>query len=271
MASKIGALDDRNPVLDKVLADPVLRNNQVVPVGTKEYENSIVTVPLIKKITVLSLVGIAVLAALFGYIGWLFPSAAKPMIIAGVTIGFIIVFSPLFARRHWLYTPYPLVIYSVAQALMLGPYFTYITRFDHHYAIGQIFLAIVITLGIFIGMLAAYKYDYIHVTPRYRMVIFGLITAVMLVYLTSFIASLFGKHDIFHIFSGASAWPVVWSLLCIVLGALAFTTTFDSIDDLLDMQAPRHFAWALSLALVSNLIWVFLEVFRLIGLLNRPK
>ena len=55
------------------------------------------------------------------------------------------------------------------------------------------------------------------------------------------------------------------------LGALAFTTTFDSIDDLLDMQAPRHFAWALSLALVSNLIWVFLEVFRLIGLLNRPK
>lgn len=103
------------------------------------------------------------------------------------------------------------------------------------------------------------------------MVIFGLITAVMLVYLTSFIASLFGKHDIFHIFSGASAWPVVWSLLCIVLGALAFTTTFDSIDDLLDMQAPRHFAWALSLALVSNLIWVFLEVFRLIGLLNRPK
>ena len=181
MASKIGTLDDRNPVLDKVLADPVLRNNQVVPVGTKEYENSIVTVPLIKKITVLSLVGIAVLAALFGYISWLFPSAAKPMIIAGVTIGFIIVFSPLFTRRHWLYTPYPLVIYSVAQALMLGPYFTYITGFDHHYAIGQIFLAIVITLGIFIGMLAAYKYDYIHVTPRYRMVIFGLITAVMLV------------------------------------------------------------------------------------------
>ena len=90
-------------------------------------------------------------------------------------------------------------------------------------------------------------------------------------YLTSFIASLFGKHDIFHIFSGASAWPVVWSLLCIVLGALAFATTFDSIDDLLDMQAPRHFAWALSLALVSNLIWVFFEVFRLIGLLNRPK
>ena len=118
MASKIGTLDDRNPVLDKVLADPVLRNNQVVPVGTKEYENSIVTVPLIKKITVLSLVGIAVLAALFGYISWLFPSAAKPMIIAGVTIGFIIVFSPLFARRHWLYTPYSLVIYSVAQALM---------------------------------------------------------------------------------------------------------------------------------------------------------
>lgn len=125
--------------------------------------------------------------------------------------------------------------------------------------IGQAVLA---TLGVFAGMLWVYKSGAIRVTPKFTRFMTAAIIGVLVLAIGNLLLSLFGIASPLR---DGGPIAIVFSLVCIGLAAFSFLLDFDQADKLVRAGAPANYAWGVALGLAVTLVWLYVEILRLLS------
>jgi uncharacterized YccA/Bax inhibitor family protein len=126
--------------------------------------------------------------------------------------------------------------------------------------------AVLGTLGVFFGMLVVYKTGAIRVTPKFtRMVVAALFGAVFLM-LGNLVLAMFGVGGGtgLGLRSGGPV-AIIFSLVMIGIAAFSFLIDFDAADQMIRAGAPEKAAWGIALGLTVTLVWLYLEILRLLS------
>jgi uncharacterized YccA/Bax inhibitor family protein len=196
---------------------------------------------------------ILVLAVIAGFATAYFE--AYYLAIPAAIVGFVLSLIVIFKRKI---SPPLIVAYAIAEGIFLGA----ITGVFNQWYPGIAAQAIVGTLGVFGGMLVVYKTGAIRVTPRLTKMIIGGIIGVAVLMLFNLVMGLFGV-DVGLRSGGTLA--IVFSIVCIALAAFSFLLDFDSIDKAIKEGAPANTAWYFAFGLMVTLVWLYLEILRLLS------
>ncbi|MGC2655067.1 MAG: Bax inhibitor-1/YccA family protein [Mycobacterium sp.] len=194
---------------------------------------------------------------------------AAPLSLIGGLAGFAVVMIATFTRKQD--SPALVLTYAVLEGLFLGAVSFVLANFTVSSAnagslIGQ---AILGTFGVFFGMLVVYKTGAIRVTPKFtRMVVAG-IFGVLALMLGNFVLAMFGvgHGEGLGLRSGGTL-AIIFSLVCICLAAFSFLIDFDAADQMIRAGAPERAAWGIALALTVTLVWLYIEILRLLSYLQ---
>ena len=131
---------------------------------------------------------------------------------------------------------------------------------------GIVLQAVVASVAVFFGMLALYQTGVIRATPKFRKVIITATMGIALTYLISIGMNLFGRD--MPLLNSSSNLGILVSVVIVVIAALNFILDFDTIEKAVAAGAPREFAWAAALGLIVTLVWLYLEMLRLLSKLQ---
>ena len=185
-------------------------------------------------------------------------SPYPPMIIGGL-VGFVLSLVIIFKR---LPNPALVLSYSAAEGIFLGA----ITGVFESFVPGIAFQAILGTGLVFATMLILYKTGTVKVTPRLTKWIIGATAAAV-----RSDADQPGAVGLFGVNTGlrdAGALGIGFSLLIIGIAAFNFLLDFDMADQMIRTGTPAKFAWYAAFGLMTTLVWLYLEMLRLLYYLN---
>ncbi|GAA2970801.1 Bax inhibitor-1/YccA family protein [Actinokineospora diospyrosa] len=184
-------------------------------------------------------------------------SPYPPMII-GLIAGLVLSLVVIFKR-----TPNPALVlaYSAAEGLFLGA----ITGIFESFAPGIAFQAILGTALVFITMLVVYKTGAVKVTPKLTKWIIGATAGAAGLMLVNLLLSMFGVNLGIR---DAGPLGIGISLLFIGIAAFNFLLDFDMADQMIRSGTPSKFAWYVAFGLMTTLVWLYLEILRLLYMLQ---
>ena len=122
--------------------------------------------------------------------------------------------------------------------------------------------AVSLTFGTLVVLLLAYTSRIISVTQKFRLGVIAATGAIALVYLGTIILGFFGVHT-FSIY-GSGAIGIAFSAFVVVIAALNLVLDFDFIENAARMGVPKYMEWYGAFGLMVTLIWLYLEILRLL-------
>ena len=183
-------------------------------------------------------------------------AAVAPFLGGGVFVGLILAVITVF-RKQWSAVTAPL--YALVEGVVLGGISAmYESRF---HGIAQ--QAVALTFGVLLVMLLLYRFHIIRVTERLRMGIVAATGGIFVFYMAQFVMGFFGVH--FTAVNGASPIGIGFSVLVVIIAAFNLVLDFDFIDNAANAGLPKYMEWYSAFALMVTLIWLYLEVLRLLG------
>jgi uncharacterized YccA/Bax inhibitor family protein len=186
-----------------------------------------------------------------GVAGWALVASLAGL---GVAIATIV-------RPRW--SPITGPIYALVEGVVLGVVSMW---FEASYP-GIAIQAVALTFGVLGVMLALYKFRVIKVTQRFRTGVIAATLAIAAVYLVSFLLGLFGVRVPF--LNDASPLGILISLAIVAVAALNLVLDFDLIERGARSGAPAYMEWYAAFGLLVTLVWLYLELLRLLGRLRR--
>ena len=183
-------------------------------------------------------------------------SAVIPWLIVGGIGGFITVLVTVFRPQH---SGVSAPVYAVFQGLLLGGLSAI---FESMYS-GIVMRAVALTLAEFATMLFLYRSGIIKVTRKFMMGVFAATAGIAMIYLISFIAGFFGAELSF--LHGNSNFSIGFSLVIVAIAALNLVLDFSFIERAAKSGAPKYMEWYGAFGLMVTLIWLYLEILRLLS------
>ncbi|MFA6403115.1 MAG: Bax inhibitor-1/YccA family protein [Salinivirgaceae bacterium] len=182
--------------------------------------------------------------------GWMIFGA-----IGGLVMALITVFKK---EKASIFAP----IYAVFEGLFIGA----ISAFFESMYPGLVLRAVSLTFAVLFALLFAYKTRIIKVTDKLRAGIFAATAGIAVAYFASFILGLFGINVGFM--HGGGTIGIVISLVIVVVAALNLVLDFDFIEKGSEAGLPKYFEWYGAFGLMVTLIWLYLEILRLLSYLT---
>ena len=183
-----------------------------------------------------------------------------PGILIGVLVGFGAVMLAYF-KPMWAKFLGP--VYSLCYGYAVGA----ISRMYEASQDGIVLQAAGATVAVFVVMLTLYRTGIIKVTPRFRKIVIGATLGVMVLYLVSIGISFFGGEIGF--INSPSLLGIGFSVFVCALAASNLALDFDLIERGTKMKMSKDYEWVAALGLVVTLVWLYLEILRLLSKLNR--
>jgi uncharacterized YccA/Bax inhibitor family protein len=129
--------------------------------------------------------------------------------------------------------------------------------------------AVLGTLAAFVAMLVAYRSGAIRNTPKFRRVLITATIGYLIFGVAHFLGVMFGAWDsIYFGAGGPSLLAIGLSLLGVTLASLFLILDFDFIDQGIRNGLPQQYAWTAAFGLVVTLVWLYLEMLRLVAILQ---
>jgi uncharacterized YccA/Bax inhibitor family protein len=180
--------------------------------------------------------------------------------------GFIVALVTIF-KKEW--APITVPIYAILEGLALG---AFSKLFADIFEPGIVPQAISLTLGILIALLFAYKTKIIKVTENFKLGLFAATAGIAVVYLISFLMSFFGGTGLPIMNpANASMLSIGFSLFVVVIASLNLVMDFDFIEKGVENSAPKYMEWYSAFGLLLTLIWLYVEILRLLAKLSSRK
>ncbi len=194
------------------------------------------------------------------YFQTLDPATVMPYMWAGLIIGLVAALVTIFLPA-WARISAP--VYAAAQGLALGAISAFYERQLH----GIVFQAVGLTFGVLAVMLIAYRTGVIKVTHRFRMIVVAATGAIALLYLVSMVLSFF-NISIPFIHQGGP-FGIIFSLVVVGIAAMNLALDFDYIQRGVEHGAPKVLEWYAAFGVMVTLIWLYLEILRLLAKIRR--
>ena len=201
--------------------------------------------------------------------GYLTFNPISPAIIFTCGIGGFIVAIVTVFKKQW--APITVPIYAILEALLGGISFMYNSLYD-----GIVTNAIFLTVGILLSLLTAYRSGIIKPTENFKLGIFAVCVCVCtggiaIVYLVNFIMGFFGSSMGIMQIDNASPISIGFSVVVVIIAALNLVLDFDFIEEGAENGAPKYMEWYGAFGLLVTLIWLYLEILRLLAKLNSRR
>jgi uncharacterized YccA/Bax inhibitor family protein len=192
---------------------------------------------------------------------------AAPLLFGGMIGGLVLVLVAIFGRKQD--NPAIVLSYAACEGLVVGTFSFVVANFmvSGVSAGALISQAVVGTLGVFFGMLVVYKTGAIRVTPKFTRFLVAAGFGAVALMLVNLVVGLF-THSAGPLRDGGPL-AIGFSLLMIGLAAFFFLADFDQADQAIRAGAPEKAAWGIALGLTVTLVWLYLEVLRLLSYFSR--
>lgn len=184
------------------------------------------------------------------------PNSAMPLILIGAIGGLIVALITIFIPKV---SPFTAPLYALLEGLFVG---AVSAQYEVQYG-GIVFQAVLLTIGVLLSLLLAYKSGFIKVTQNFRLGVVAATGAIFVVYLISFIGSFFG-FNIPHLHE-ATPLGIIISIVIVIIAALNLVLDFDFIENASERGVPKYFEWYGAFGLLVTLIWLYLEILRLLS------
>lgn len=239
--------ESNNPMFNK---DRVRAQARTLGMDTEGYMTKIGAVN-----KTIMLFGIMLLTGLYA-----FTNPSMMMIYGGMFGGLILFFvtmwkpnlapitAPIYAAFEGFFAGGLSVIYGAAQG-------------------GLVFQAISITVCILLTMLIIYRSGIIPVTNKLRTGIIAATGGIFIIYMLNFVLSFFGI-SLPYLHSGGMIGIGI-TLVIIGIAAMNLLLDFDFIEKSEDQQLPKYMEWYAGMGILATLVWIYIEVLRLLSILNR--
>jgi uncharacterized YccA/Bax inhibitor family protein len=191
---------------------------------------------------------------------------AMPVMMVGLIGGMALILVAIFGRKQD--NPAIVLSYAAFEGLVLGTFSFIVANFmvSGISAGALISQAIVGTFGVFFGMLVVYKTGAIRVTPKFTRFLVAAGFGAVVLMLVNLVIGLF-THSAGPLRDGGPM-AILFSLLMIGLAAFFFLSDFDQADQAIRAGAPEKAAWGIALGLTVTLVWLYLEILRLLSYFN---
>jgi len=191
------------------------------------------------------------------YFTWTSPS--PPIMIGGAIGGFVVALVTIF-KKTW--APFTVPVYALLEGLFLGG----ISRFFEDRFPGIASQAIILTLGILGALLLAYKSKLIKPTENFKLGIAAATGGIFLIYMVNIIMGFFGSGIPMIHESGMIG--IGFSVFVVIIASLNLVLDFDFIEQGVEQGAPKYMEWYGAFGLLVTLIWLYLEILRLLAKLK---
>lgn len=180
-----------------------------------------------------------------------------PALIGAFIVSLITIF-----KKEW--SPITVPIYALLEGAVLGGIsFVFNTQYE-----GIVSTAILLTLSILVALLMAYQSGWIKPTENFKLGIFAATGGIALMYLVNFIMGFFGSGLGVLNPMNSSPMSIGISVVIVIIAALNLVLDFDFIEEGAERGAPKYMEWYAAFGLLVTLVWLYLEILRLLAKLN---
>jgi len=189
------------------------------------------------------------------------PEAALPWTFGGAIGGLVMALVTIF-KKNW--SPLTSPIYALLEGLFLGGISA---LFERNYP-GIAMQAISLTFGVMFVMLLAYKFRIIQATRGFKLGVIAATGGIALVYAVNMFMVMF-SHSGISILNSATPLGIGISVFVVIIAALNLIIDFDMIENATRVGAPKYMEWYGAFGLMVTLIWLYLEILRLLSKVRR--
>lgn len=190
----------------------------------------------------------------------------QPLILTGVFGGLIVAMIIIF-KKEW--APFLAPAYGLLEGLFLGAISATYNDMFAAKAPDLIMNAVGLTFGTAIAMYFLYSTGVIKATEKFKAVIFTATAGIAVFYLITMVMGLFGVHIAF--LSQGTSFGIIFSLVVVVIAALNLILDFDMIERGAAEGAPKYMEWYGAFGLLVTIVWLYLEILRLLAKLSSRR
>ena len=176
----------------------------------------------------------------------------------GFVVGLVTIF-----KKEW--APITTPVYAILEGLLLG---AISSAFEKQFP-GIVVPAVALTFGTLGGLLLAYKSRLIQPTENFKLGVAAATLGICLVYVVNLIMGFFGKS--IPLIHQGGPLGILFSLAIVVIAALNLVLDFDFIEQGATQGAPKYMEWYAAFGLLVTLIWLYMEILRLLAKLRERR
>ncbi len=242
-------------------SNPALTDKIFAKVGSGTYEDAMTVNGTVNKIALMLLLVVAAASYTWSLYfdsvqtGGL-SGAIMPLMIGGGIVGFILALVTIF-KPVW--SPFTAPVYALCEGLLLGGLSA---SFNAVYP-GLVMQAVGLTFAILFTMLFIYKAGMIKVNKKFRTGVIAATGGICIFYIATWILGMFGVNMNFAY--GTSLFSIGISLFVVVIASLNLVLDFDFIEKGAEHGAPKYMEWYGAFGIMVTLIWLYLEILRLLS------
>lgn len=184
-----------------------------------------------------------------------------PLILTGALGGFVVALILIF-KKQW--APYLAPAYALLEGLFVGAISAYYNFAFAERAPNIIINAVGLTFGCAIAMYLLYSFKIIRATQKFKSIIITATTGIAIFYGIVIILRLFGYDNMPFLHEG-STFGIVFSLVVVGIAALNLILDFDMIEQGVEFGAPKYMEWYGAFGLLVTIVWLYLEILRLLS------
>ncbi|SCN41780.1 Uncharacterized protein BCRIVMBC938_05952 [Bacillus wiedmannii] len=202
-------------------------------------------------------------ASVYSYVQMTHGTMKIPVLIGIIIVTLIVAFLVIFIPRI---SPICAPIYAVLQGILLGSISAYYTmRFGDSIALTSVLL----TISILFAMLLLYATRIVKVTKKFRAVVTVATLGILIMYFIVFLLGILGGN-VPYIHQGGTI-SIIISTIVIIVAALDLLLDFDSIEHGTHSGAPKYMEWYSAVGFMMTLVWLYLEILRLVSYIMKNK
>lgn len=201
-------------------------------------------------------------AGLVGALSWRFVplnSSGLVVVFGALAVGLVL---GLVISLKRMTNPALILTYAVVEGVLLG---AVSHSYEDRYS-GIVLQAVLGTFGVFAGMAALYRFRILRATPKFTRWVVGAVIGVAVLMLANLLLSFLGVS--LGLRDGGPI-AIVFSLVCIGVAALTFILDFAAIENGIAQGVEAKYAWFAAFGLLVGLVWLYLEILRLLGYARR--
>ena len=186
-------------------------------------------------------------------------ASLTPYIWGGALGGFVVALVTIF-KKQW--SPFTAPLYAVLEGLFIG---AISAMFELRFP-GIVLQAVGLTFGTLAALLLAYRSGLVRATENFKLGVVAATGGIFLLYMANIVMGFFG-HSIGFIHD--SGWlGIAFSAVVVVVAALNLVLDFDFIEHGVEQGAPKYMEWYAAFGLLVTLVWLYLELLRLLSKLQ---
>ena len=179
--------------------------------------------------------------------------------LGGFVVALVTIFKPVWAS-------FTAPVYALLEGVFVGGISAFYSHAFERVAPGIVMQSVGLTFGTVLAMFVLYRTGVIKVTERFRSIIYTATMGIAIFYLLAMGLHLF-HVDIPFLHEG-SMMGIIFSLVVVGIAAMRLLLDFDNIETGVKMGAPKYMEWYGAFGLVVTIVWLYLEILRLLSKLN---